>query len=104
MHKLFVKLWNDDGGVVALEYLLLTTIVGLGLVVGFAALEGAYNAEYTELANAVGSLSQGYFYDSQFNCLAGKQGSAAFDRPERIRFHKSTRAVEVSNINVEICP
>jgi Flp pilus assembly pilin Flp len=60
MRKLMLKLWNDDAGIVALEYLLVATIVGLGLVVGLAALEKALNAELTELGNAIGALSQGY--------------------------------------------
>jgi Flp pilus assembly pilin Flp len=102
MHKLFVKLWNDDDGIVALEYLLLATIVGLGLVVGFAALEGAYNAEYTELANAVGALSQAYSVDSQSNCIAHKQGSATHDRPESVDLFK--HRVDPTRIDVTICP
>jgi len=47
---MFAKLWKDEAGVISVEYLFLVTIVGLGLVVGFANLEGAINVEYTELS------------------------------------------------------
>jgi Flp pilus assembly pilin Flp len=80
MRNLFLKLWKDDEGIVALEYLLVATIVGLGLVVGLANLEGALNAELTELANAISALSQGYVIGCQSGCKATKDGHDAIDR------------------------
>jgi Flp pilus assembly pilin Flp len=80
-------LWKDDAGIVALEYLLVATIVGLGLVVGLAALESGLNVELTELANAIMALSQGYEVGTQSNCKATKQGSKALDTPGLITFH-----------------
>jgi Flp pilus assembly pilin Flp len=88
MRKLMLRLWGDDAGIVALEYLLVATIVGLGLVVGLSALETALNTELTELANAILAVDQSYFSISsvtvnQFtgNVIAFKQGSWAFDAP-----------------------
>src|SRR5688572_6559458 len=69
---MFAKLWNDESGIVAMEYLLLATIVGLGLIVGLGALEGALNAELTEVANAILGLSQAYTIETQSNCKAIK--------------------------------
>ena len=57
---MFRKLWNDDAGVVALEYLFLCTVVGLGMAVGFSAVSDALNSEYCELASAINALDQGY--------------------------------------------
>ena len=51
---MFRKLWQDESGIVAIEYLFLATIVGLGLVVGFGNLEGALNAEFSELSRQLG--------------------------------------------------
>ena len=45
MRNLFVKMWKDDAGIVAFEYLLVATIIGLGLVVGLTAVSAALNAE-----------------------------------------------------------
>jgi Flp pilus assembly pilin Flp len=76
---MFAKLWKDEAGIVGLEYLLLATIVGLGLVIGFANLEGAINSEYTELSSAILALSQGYEISSQSGCKATKQGTLVVD-------------------------
>jgi Flp pilus assembly pilin Flp len=83
---MFAKLWNDEAGVIAVEYLFLVTIVGLGLVVGFSTLEGAINVEYTELSNAILALSQGYTVSTQSGCKGTKQGSAAIDTAGRATF------------------
>ncbi|MGH7173433.1 MAG: Flp family type IVb pilin [Gemmataceae bacterium] len=66
MRKMILKLWRDDAGIVALEYLLLATIVGLGLVVGLSNLEIALDNELTELANAVTALDQSYSFMSVY--------------------------------------
>ena len=91
---MFAKLWNDEAGVIAVEYLFLVTIVGLGLVVGFSTLEGAINVEYTELSNAILALSQGY-------TVSTKQGSAATDTAGRAAFAISDATA--TNINQAYC-
>jgi Flp pilus assembly pilin Flp len=60
MKGLMQKLWKDDAGIVALEYLFVATIVGLGLAVGLSALAFSLNAELGELGEAIAALSQGY--------------------------------------------
>jgi Flp pilus assembly pilin Flp len=84
--NLFRKLWKDDAGTVGLEYLLVATIVGLGIIVGLAAVDSALNTELTELANAILALSQGYQIANQSNCKACKQGSSATDTPTTIPY------------------
>ena len=83
---MFAKLWKDESGIVAIEYLFLATIVGLGLVVGFGNLEGALNAEFSELANAILALDQGYAVYTQSGCKGFKTGSNAFDTAGRVTF------------------
>jgi Flp pilus assembly pilin Flp len=73
------KLWKDDSGIVALEYLLLATIVGLGLVVGLSAVEAALNVELTELGNSITALDQSYLFVTQFNETGGKAGTLVTD-------------------------
>lgn len=98
---MFSKLWNDESGVIAVEYLFLVTIVGLGLAVGYANLEGAYNMEYSELANAVLALNQGYSINTQSGCFASKAGSNAMDTAGSVSF--GTTAVTGNSINVSTC-
>ncbi|MBA2227111.1 MAG: hypothetical protein WHU94_14295 [Thermogemmata sp.] len=87
---MFAKLWKDEAGVISVEYLFLVTIVGLGLVVGFANLEGAINVEYTELSNAILALSQDYHVVTQSGCKASKQGSDADDTAGRAAFGQTS--------------
>ena len=100
---MFAKLWNDESGIVAMEYLLLATIVGLGLIVGLGALEGALNAELTEVANAILGLSQAYTIETQSNCKAIKIGSSAVDTNSTIGFSSSTFGIVVQNVDVLVC-
>jgi Flp pilus assembly pilin Flp len=100
--NLFRKLWKDDQGVVTLEYLVLGTILALGLIVGVTAVEGALNVELTELANAILALSQEYSSESQSNCKAFKEGSATSDAPSSIGFDST--AVAGTDINETVCP
>jgi Flp pilus assembly pilin Flp len=98
---MFSKLWNDESGVIALEYLFLVTIVGLGLAVGYSNLEAAYNMEYTELANAVMALNQGYAIAGQSGCFGSKAGSNATDTA--FTFGLSGNTVTANTINVTFC-
>jgi Flp pilus assembly pilin Flp len=103
---MFAKLWKDEAGVISVEYLFLVTIVGLGLVVGFANLEGAINVEYTELSNAILGLSQGYSVSSQSGCKANKQGTDVTDTPGRAVFGNTTfisPAIVTQNANQAFC-
>ncbi len=104
---MFAKLWNDEAGVVSVEYLFLTTIVGLGLVIGYTNLEGAIDAEYTELASSIMALSQGWETATQSGCKATVQGSNATDSADLASYGHSTvtpLAADVSAVDVIMCP
>lgn len=95
MRNLFSQLWADDNGVVTLEYIVLLTFVGLGVIVGVNTVAGALNSELNELANAISSISQAYSADGFTTCVAEKQGSAASD---------SCDSTEISANPVTPCP
>lgn len=75
MRNVFSQLWADDAGVVGLEYLILATIIGLGLIVGVSAVNAALTSEYTELANAIMGLCQNYTSDGFSNCVGTRCAS-----------------------------
>jgi Flp pilus assembly pilin Flp len=102
MRNVMMKLWSDDAGIVALEYLLVATIIGLGLTVGLAAVEAGLDAELTELANAIQSLDQSYSFAGQSSCIASKSGSFATDAPSSISL--KSFAATGQNVNVGNCP
>lgn len=73
-------LWNDESGAVTtIELLIYGTIAGLGIVAGVANLRNAVVIEFTELANAILHLSQGYSVGGVTSPCATSDGSAAVD-------------------------
>jgi len=88
MRNLFSKLWKDDAGIVTLEYLVLGTILALGLIVGVTAVTAQLNSELSEFGNAIGGLNQNYSSSGFSNCVATHDGSGANgDRPNNINTH-----------------
>lgn len=69
--QLLNNFWDDDcGAVIATEYLMLGTVVGLGGVTGLASMRDAMNQEYKEFGTTIGHVRQDYG-------LPGSSGSAA---------------------------
>ncbi len=79
------QMWQDDAGaVLSTEYLFLTTILIIGLIVGLTNLRAAINAELTELGNAILALSQGYSINGTTGSGGGTDGSQAIDTPQTL--------------------
>jgi Flp pilus assembly pilin Flp len=74
---MFKKLWNDDAGIVTIEYLVLGTFLALALIVGVTALAASINSELSELAQAVGTFNQNFTSRGYSHCVATKGGSRA---------------------------
>jgi len=104
---MFSKLWADEAGIVALEYLLLATIVGLALVVGFSNLASALNVEYTELSTAILTLDQSYGYVAASGCAGSHGGATVTDISAAATYGESTTppaAVSIGTLNISACP
>ncbi len=104
---MFAKLWNDEAGNIALEYLLLATVVGIALVVGFSNLATALNVEYTELSNAILALDQSYSYEAASGCSGSHGGVTAIDTVGSSSYGQSaqiTPTVVTANISITSCP
>ncbi|MFO0928838.1 MAG: hypothetical protein U0736_17760 [Gemmataceae bacterium] len=82
VNKLAQQLWNDDdGALIAIEFLFVATILIIGIIVGLAGVRDAVNSELTELGNAILALSQGYRINGVIGCCSEVQGSEAIDVP-----------------------
>lgn len=82
MTNLLQKLWNDDqGALIAAEYLFVATILVIGIIVGLSNVRDAVVTELAELANAYLALSQGYTISGLTGCCAETQGSTTIDTP-----------------------
>jgi Flp pilus assembly pilin Flp len=98
--NLFSKLWQDDAGVVTIEYLVLGTFLALALIVGVTILASAINAELTELAQAILTFCQGYTSNGYSSCGATKCASGAVDTVGTAGF---TRDSTSTSIGQAIC-
>lgn len=82
MRNLCAKLWSDDdGALIATEFLFVVTILVLGIIVGLTSVRNAVNSELAELANAILALSQGYSISGLTGCCSEVQGSSTIDIP-----------------------
>jgi len=79
MRQVFSRLWKDEDGIVALEYLIVATIIGLGLIVGVTAVRQAIVTELVELAAAITNINQAYSYTAFSVCIAQSGGAQTTD-------------------------
>ena len=57
INRIVVALRRKVRGVVTIEYLLLLTLVGIGVIVGLACLRSALINELLDLANAINAIN-----------------------------------------------
>lgn len=63
MSKVFAQLLRDEAGfIVSAELVLVATITVIGMVVGLSEVQHAVVAELNDVADAIGSLNQGYCF------------------------------------------
>jgi Flp pilus assembly pilin Flp len=85
MKNMLNRLWSDDqGALIAMEFLFVATILVIGIIVGLSAVRSAVNAELTALGNAILALSPGFTISGQSGCCASTDGSAAIFIPSTI--------------------
>jgi hypothetical protein len=71
------RLWREDEGVLTFEWVLLVTVLVIGVVVGLAAVRDALNVELANVAGAMVSLNQGYGITDAGQIAVGIKGSSA---------------------------
>ncbi len=73
MHQLMRKLWSDDqGALIATEWLFIATIMVIGLVVGLVYVRNAVTSKLSEFAQAIMYINVSYQYPG----VVGKFSSA----------------------------
>jgi Flp pilus assembly pilin Flp len=85
MRRLFLKLWkDDDGALIATEWVFVATILVLGAITGLISVRQAVLTELENFAGALASLSQSYSFSGQSNCQASTAGSQFYDPAQSI--------------------
>jgi hypothetical protein len=75
---LLKRLWRDESAVVnTTDLILLTTLLGIGLIVGIVMLRNQVVQEYGDLSVAVGALDQGYSYPAKTVTIGANTYTAA---------------------------
>jgi hypothetical protein len=100
MRNLMVKLYKDDcGALIAAEWVVVATILVLGIITGLVAVRQAAIAELHDFANALLALNQSYSFSGQSNCESSTAGSSFSDNRDSIVVH-STAATQGGADNV----
>lgn len=76
---MFRKLWKDDAGIVATEYMFVATIIGIGVTVGLSNLSAAINVELSETGEALMGMNQGYVVGAQIGSNGNTADTLVFD-------------------------
>lgn len=60
---MLTQLWNDEtGAIVTLELVLVTTILGIGVITGLSSLRDAVITELADVGGAISWMDQSYVY------------------------------------------
>jgi Flp pilus assembly pilin Flp len=80
MKNLFLRLWKEDEGVLTFEWILLTSILVLGLIAAMGTLRDALVNELADLAGAAHSINQTYTVrnPNYLNCSRHFAAGSAF--------------------------
>ena len=105
LRSVLARLWADErGALLSVEFLTISTVLVLGLVVGLTSLRNAITVEFEELSNALLALSQGFSVGGLSGCCAFVQGSQAIDTPGRVFPQAVCTQPLTSFIDVFPCP
>lgn len=80
LRALFLRLWKDESGVVATEYLLLGSVVTLGSVAGMAEMRDMTNNEFKDLGQSIHQTRQAYTLPALRGGPAQTNGASAVNR------------------------
>jgi Flp pilus assembly pilin Flp len=103
MHQMIRKLWNDDqGALIASEWLFIATIMVIGLVVGLVYIRNAVTSKLSEFAQAIMYVNVGYQYpglDGKFSAsgaLATTPGATVRNYPIALQPIRDIASTQVS--------
>lgn len=72
------RIWNDESGLLTFEWILLFTLLTIGIVGGVATIRNATNIESGEAANAITSLNQSYTLTASLGGTVSSTGAISY--------------------------
>jgi len=102
MSRMLRKLWSDDNGaLLASEFVFMTSLLVVGTVSGLVAVRQALVSELTETANAIMALDQSYSFSGQSFAGASTAGSSATDHTNSVTVNSA--GASTAMINQQAC-
>ena len=82
LRSLLAKFWKDEAGVVmSAEMVMLGTVGVVGATVGLKTLSSSVDGEFKDVARAIRSLDQSYYYEGSASRTAWVAGSSYIQKP-----------------------
>ena len=72
------RIWNDESGLLTFEWILLFTLLTIGIVGGVASIRNAVNIESAEAANAMTALNQSYTITASLGGTVTSTGAISY--------------------------
>ena len=109
MKSLAMQMWREDEGVLTFEWILLLTVLTIGIVSGLSTVRDAMISELTDVAQAMVALDQSYFIDFPIrSSVCQPDGTSASDSEYRDKYARSCdpRAdiIRDQNAVTDCCP
>ena len=76
---MMTRIWNDESGILTFEWILLFTLLTIGIVGSIASIRNAVNVESEEAANAMTALNQSYTITASLGGTVKSTGAISYN-------------------------
>ena len=98
---MMTQIWNDESGILTFEWILLFTLLTIGIVGGVAVIRNAVNAESAEAANAMTALNQSYTITTSLGGTVKSTGAISYTGTKVSGMDKTSFEDEAGSVTVE---
>ncbi|MCR5165339.1 MAG: hypothetical protein K6C40_15125 [Thermoguttaceae bacterium] len=75
---MMTRIWNDESGLLTFEWIMLFTLLTIGIIGGVATIRNATNIESEEAANAITALDQSYTLTASLGGTVKSTGAISY--------------------------
>ncbi len=79
---MMTRIWNDESGILTFEWILLFTLLTIGIVGGVATIRNATNLESAEAAGAITALNQSYTVTASLGGTVKSTGAISYSQTD----------------------
>lgn len=97
---MMTQIWNDESGILTFEWILLFTLLTIGIVGGVAAIRNAVNLESAEAANAMTALNQSYTITASLGGMVTSTGAISYSSTDISGMSESSYTDEAGTVTI----